>query len=168
MSTNDAAEAELRVVGGETKTVQRGTAPPRSTAAARQPQQETFDGRFLCDLHRGDTAEQDQSTATHVETYKTLISEADGVQKEAVPHRDLLDVQIQNFVRPSFTSSLSIRLSRSKFQENSSVCSGQQNSSTKAQVRDIKDAIFEVNGVRSSSPANSAELTRICLLLQFK
>lgn len=57
-----------------------------------------------------------------------LISEADGVQREAVPQQDLLDVHIQKSARPNFTSSLSIRLSRSNLllQENSNAWWGQQ------------------------------------------
>lgn len=135
----------------------------------RQHQRDTFDGRFLRDLHQGDTspAEQDQCAIRHEETHKrkahllntqlklnksfdiivclpsiwsvtracfssdyvaALISEADGVRKDAASHEELLDVHIQSSVGPSFTSCFSLRLSRSKLQlqENSDARSGQQ------------------------------------------
>ncbi|XP_026148482.1 mucin-5AC-like isoform X2 [Mastacembelus armatus] len=108
MSASDAAELELRVVGGET-----GLRCRTAGRAARAEQDETLGRRFQQENHRGDEkpAGQDRypSAIRQEGTHRALNPGTDRRQKDA--HCGDPQVQIQKPTGPRFTSCLFLRFS---------------------------------------------------------
>ncbi|KAM9712508.1 uncharacterized protein ACNS7B_023040 [Menidia menidia] len=150
MSTSDAAQPELSVVGGPTATPSCGVTRLTRTAAARVHQNETFgsDG--------GVTAppEQGPSFSRVVRTHKELKLTSGGLRTDEEPRCALSDVPIQSSAGPNFTSSLVLRLSKpeTRLKRNLGPWSSQHHSLTEPLLCDSKDRAYQVNG-RTASPA---------------
>ncbi|KAK5850115.1 hypothetical protein PBY51_014392 [Eleginops maclovinus] len=112
MSTSDAGELELRVVGGEKDTSQYRTARGTPTATAREQQDETFKQQNYRDDETA-TGQQCHQTAIRQEaTLKALILKVDRHKEEEAAHCGESKVQSQKPIEPKFTSCLLFRFSR--------------------------------------------------------
>ncbi|XP_030612052.1 uncharacterized protein LOC115799171 [Archocentrus centrarchus] len=163
MSTSDAGELELRVVGGETATPLYGTAEAAATTqatTAREPQDEIFGERFEQEKHHDDKSPagqcSDQSAITQKETHQALILGADELRKEKASslYGDA-DVPIP---KPSFTSCFSLRLSspdRPELKHKKAL-----HRLNEPQQVETKGSSFQVNG-RTSTPETFIEAPSI-------
>nr|XP_033494850.1 mucin-5AC [Epinephelus lanceolatus] len=153
MSTSDAGELELIVVGGETATPLCRTARATRTTTARDQQDETFSERFKREKHQDDdtpTGQQCHPLAIRrEETHKALILRAERLTKEAAAHCGESKVQTQKYTGPRFTSSLLLRLSRNperSLKKSSDPC---LHSSTETQRAEAEKSSSQVDGQTS-------------------
>ncbi|XP_035509371.1 mucin-12 [Morone saxatilis] len=162
MSTSDAGELELRVVGGERSPPLHRTARETRTTTAREQQDETFGKTFKKGNDHGDeTRERQQSHPSAIrqeERHKALILRADTRREEEAAHRGDSKVQTQRPVGSRFTSCISLRLSSNpgldnpdlRLKRNLDPC---LNSLTEAQRAETENSICQVNG--QTSPPNT-------------
>ncbi|KAI3355123.1 hypothetical protein L3Q82_017994, partial [Scortum barcoo] len=160
MSTSDAGELELRVVGGETATPLYGTARPTRTTA-REQQDETFGEKFKHKNHHSDETATGQprhpAAIRQGETREELILTADRLKKEEASHCDGSNIQTQKPVGPRYSSCLFLRLSRNLGLEDPELglekkiesCVHSTASLTEIQRAEAKNNSCQVNGQRS-------------------
>ncbi|XP_072234946.1 uncharacterized protein [Leuresthes tenuis] len=156
MSTSDAAEPELSVVGGHTATPLCGAARLTRTATVREQIQKLQEfGSFRRENHRGDTApaERRLSAKGPDDTRKARILSSDGLRKDEAPRCAHSDVHTQSSAGPSFTSCLLLRLSKPelRLKRNLEPLSSQRYSLTEPLQVWTQDSTSQVNG-RASSP----------------
>ncbi|XP_038581200.1 mucin-17 [Micropterus salmoides] len=120
MSTSDAGELELRVVGGDTATPLYRTARATRNTTAREQRDETFGERFKQENHHDDetiTVQQSHPSAYRQEEAHKA-PRAGRLRKEEAAHCGDTKVQNQKQIGPRFTSSFFLRLSSKQSLDN--------------------------------------------------
>ncbi|KAM4533686.1 uncharacterized protein PAE49_022128 [Odontesthes bonariensis] len=156
MSTSDAAEPELSVVGGHTATPLCGATRLTRTATVRELIQKFQEsGSFRRENHRGDTAHTERRLSANGpdDTRKARILSSDGLRKDEAARCAHSDVHTQSSAGPSFTSCLLLRLSKPelRLKRNLEPCSVQRHSLTEPLLVRTQDGTSQVNG-RAPSP----------------